>query len=290
VIAKAPSTEAAVEEAQAARTRSWWAQLRRRPELVVGLVIVVLALAVSVFGGLIMPYPPDQANFAITLAPPGPGHLLGTDNLGRDVLSRLIAGTGSSLLSAVGAVAIAVAAGTIVGVAAARASGSIWDDVLMRIMDAILALPPLVLAIAVAFVLGSGLTNAMIAIAVVFTPGFARLARSKALQVLRLGYVEAAFSVGASTPRVLARHVVPNIIGPSIAAGVLNVGSAVIVEASLSFLGLGLAPPAPTWGFMISSGVTYLEQAPWLVLAPSAAIALSVFGFTLLGRGLNDWT
>ena len=287
-MAEASPAEANLDALQADRAHTWRARLRRRPDLFIGLLVVLLALVVSGLAPVLVPYPPDQANFALTLAPPGGTHLLGTDNLGRDVLSRLIAGTGSSLLSAVGAVAIALVAGTTIGVVAAHATGSIWDDVLMRIMDAVLALPPLVLAIAVAFVLGSGLTNAMLAIAVVFMPSFARLARAKALQVLRLGYVEAARSVGASTGRVLVRHVVPNIMGPSVATGVLNVGSAVIIEASLSFLGLGLAPPAPTWGFMISSGVTYLQQAPWLVLFPSAAIAVSVFGFTLLGRGLND--
>ncbi len=274
--------------ASVSRLRAAARTLRRRPELAVGLGIVVIALLVSVLAPVLMPYPPDLANFNVTLAPPSWAHLLGTDNLGRDVLSRLIAGTAASLLSAVGAVALALVAGTAVGVVAAHVSGTFWDDALMRIMDAILALPPLVLAIAVAFVLGPGIINAMLAIAVVFTPPFARLARSKALQVQRLGYVEAALSLGASTPRLLARHVVPNIMGPSLATGVLTVGSAVIIEASLSFLGLGLAPPAPTWGFMISSGVNYLQQAPWLVLFPSAAIAISVFGFTLLGRGLND--
>lgn len=288
MLAQLPSPGPGAPDDAPARPRSWFSRLRRRPELCVGLGIVAIALLVSLVGPWLVPYPPDLANFSATLAPPGHGHLLGTDNLGRDVLSRLIAGTGASLLSAVGAVAIALIAGTAIGVMAAQASGTIWDDVLMRVMDAVLALPPLVLAIAVAFVLGSGLTNAMLAIAVVFTPSFARLARSKALQVKRLGFVEAALSVGATTPRILARHIVPNIIGPSLAAGVLNVGSAVIVEASLSFLGLGLAPPAPTWGFMISSGVNYLQQAPWLVLFPSAAIAVSVFGFTLLGRALYD--
>jgi len=289
MLATSPSTPDAAAEAEPGRPRGWLRRLRRRPELAVGLLIVLVALLASVLAPILAPYPPDLANFNVTLAAPGPGHLLGTDNLGRDVLSRLLAGAGSSLLSAVGAVAMAMAAGTAVGVAAAYLTGRFWDDALMRIMDAVLALPPLVLAIAVAFVLGSGLVNAVLAIAVVFTPSFARLARSKALQVMQLGYVEAARSVGASTPRLLARHVVPNILGPSIAAGVLQVGSAVIIEASLSFLGLGLAPPAPTWGFMISSGVTYLQQAPWLVLFPSAAIAVSVFGFTLVGRGLNDW-
>lgn len=245
-------------------------------------------MALALLGPLIMPYPPDQANFLVTLQPPSAAHWLGTDNLGRDVLSRLLAGATSSLVSAVGAVALALVAGTIIGVCAAHVTGSLWDDVLMRVMDSILALPPLVLAIAVAFVLGSGLVNAVLAIAVVFTPPFARLARSKALQVQGLGYVEAALSEGAGTARILFRHVVPNIMGPSLAAAVLNVGSAIIIEASLSFLGLGLAPPAPTWGFMISTGVDYLGQAPWLVLFPSAAIAVSVFGFTLLGRGLQD--
>lgn len=272
----------------AGRSPSWFARRRRRPDLVAGFVIVALVLLAAVLAPILAPYPPDQANFAATLQAPGPAHLLGTDNLGRDVLSRLLAGTASSLLSAVGAVAMALSAGTAIGVLAAHVTGSLWDDVLMRIMDAILALPPLVLAIALAFVLGSGLANAMLAIAVVFTPSFARLARSKALQVQTLGYVEAASSIGAGTARLLFRHIVPNIIGPSLATGVLTVGSAVIIEASLSFLGLGLAPPAPTWGFMISSGVNYLETAPWLVLFPSAAIAFSVYGFTLLGHGLYD--
>ena len=263
---------------------------RRRllnPTLTVGLVMVIAILALGLLSPVLSPFPPNATNFLATLAPPGPGHWLGTDNLGRDELSRLLSGTVSSLLSAVGAVALALFAGTFIGMLAAYLKGTFWDDALMRIMDAVLALPALVLAIAVAFVLGSGVMNAVLAIAVVFTPPFARLARAKSLQVRELGYVEAARATGAGDLRIMFRHILPNIMAPSIAAASLQVASAVIIEASLSFLGLGLAPPAPTWGFMISAGTTYLGQAPWLVIVPSVGIAVSVFAFTLVGRGLQ---
>jgi peptide/nickel transport system permease protein len=263
---------------------------RSNPTLWIGLAMAAAIVLLGLLSPVLSPSPPNATNFLDTLAPPGPGHLLGTDNLGRDELSRLLSGTVPSLLSAVGAVALALVAGTLIGLVAAYLRGSFWDDALMRLMDAVLALPALVLAIAVAFVLGSGALNAVLAIATVFTPPFARLARAKALQVRELGYVEAARALGAGDGRIMFAHILPNSMGPSIAAGALQVASAVIIEASLSFLGLGLAPPAPTWGFMISAGVTYLGQAPWLVIVPSAGIAVSVFAFTLIGRGLQEWT
>lgn len=263
-------------------------QFFKRPANIVGLAIIVLIAIVGLTAHWIAPYGADATNFSATLAPPSAAHWLGTDSLGRDVLSRIIYGTNSSLLAGLGAVVIALVVGTIIGVVAGFYEGSALDEVLMRIVDSIMVLPPLVLAMALAFIFGAGLINAMIAIAVVFSPQFARVVRSKVLTVRQLSFVEAARSIGAGPIRIMVRHVIPSVMQPALVLATLSVGNAIIVEASLAYLGLGLQPPNPSWGFMVSSNVDYLSQAPWLIFAPSLAIALSVFAVTVVGQGLQE--
>lgn len=260
----------------------------RKPMNWIGMVLVLGVALVGIGAHWIAPYPADATNFSLALAAPSAQHWLGTDPLGRDVLSRIIYGTDASLLASVGAILAALSGGSLVGLIAGFFQGSVLDEVLMRIMDAVLVLPPLVLAIALAFVLGPGIGNAMAAIAVIFSPQFARVVRSKVLTVRTLPFVEAAHASGASSARILLRHILPSVVQPAIVLATLDLGSAIIVEASLGYLGLGLQPPDPSWGFMISSNLNYLSQAPWLIFGPSIAIALSVFGVTMIGQGLGE--
>ena len=260
----------------------------RKPTNILGLGIVLAIVVVGMGAHWIAPYPADATNFARVLAAPSAQHWLGTDPLGRDVLSRIIYGTDASLLASFGAILVAFIGGSMVGLIAGFFQGSFLDEALMRIMDAILVLPPLVLAVALAFVLGPGIGNAMAAIAVIFSPQFARVVRSKVLTVRTLPFVESARASGAHSGRIILRHILPSVVQPAIVLATLDLGSAIIVEASLAYLGLGLQPPDPSWGFMISSNVNYLSQAPWLIFGPSIAIALSVFGVTMIGQGLNE--
>ncbi|NMP22909.1 ABC transporter permease [Sulfobacillus harzensis] len=260
----------------------------RRPSNIIGLAIIVIIAICGLGAHWIAPYGANATNFSAALKPPSAHHLLGTDSLGRDVLSRIIYGTNSSILASLGAIAAALIGGTIIGLVAGYAKGTVIDEVLMRIIDAVLVLPPLVLAMALAFIFGQGLLNAIIAIAVVFSPQFARVVRSKVLTVRELTFVEAARAAGAGHGRILLRHIFPSVIQPALVLATLSIGNAVIVEASLAYLGLGLQPPNPSWGFMVSSEVNYLSQAPWLIFAPSLAIALSVFSVTVVGQGLQE--
>lgn len=260
----------------------------RKPSNLIGLALIVIIAVAGLGAHAIAPYGPDATNFSHVLAPPSWQHLLGTDSLGRDVLSRILYGTNASILASLGAVCMALVAGTVIGLVAGYTKGSVLDEVLMRIVDAVLVLPPLVLAMALAFIFGPGLLNAVIAIAVVFSPQFARVVRSKVLTVKELPFVEAARSSGASHARIIARHVFPSVIQPAVVLATLGIGNAIILEASLAYLGLGLQPPDPSWGFMVSSNVNYLSQAPWLIFAPSLAIALSVFSVTVVGQGLQE--
>ncbi len=260
----------------------------RRPGNIVGLALIVVIAVVGVGAHWIAPYGANATNFSDALAHPSMAHLLGTDSLGRDVLSRIIYGTDSSILASLGAVLMALIAGSVIGLVAGYAKGTVLDEVLMRIIDAVLVLPPLVLAMALAFIFGQGLLNAIIAIAVVFSPQFARVVRSKVLTVRELPFIEAARGAGAGHARIMLRHILPSVIQPALVLATLSIGNAIILEASLAYLGLGLQPPNPSWGFMVSSDVNYLSQAPWLIFAPSVAIALSVFAVTVVGQGLQE--
>lgn len=262
-------------------------RLVRRKGAMVGLAVVILFVLMAVFAPYIAPHDPIQTSWGAIRKPPSDLYLLGTDELGRDVLSRVIWGARASLLAGVVSVFIAVVIGVPIGMAAGYLGGWV-DAVISRIIDAMLACPFLILAIAFAAFLGPSLTNAMIAIGVTYTPYFVRLARGQVLSVKVEDYVEAARAVGNSHLRIAFRHILPNIVAPLLVQATLAIALAVIAEASLSFLGLGQQPPAPSWGSMLNTAKNYMEQAPWMAIWPGLSIFLLVLSFNLLGDGLRD--
>jgi peptide/nickel transport system permease protein len=267
-----------------------WTVLRRaaRARLApFGAAVMGLAVLVALAAPLVAPYDPLAQNLGNALAAPGRAHLLGTDNVGRDVLSRVIWGARVSLLAGFVSVALAVLAGSLLGLAAGY-SGGRMDGLVMRVMDAVLSFPPLVLALALGAVLGAGLTGVLLALGVVYTPAFARLMRGQVLTIAARDYVDAARALGASGWRVAARHVVPNAINPIIVQASLSVAFAILAEASLSFLGLGIQPPEASWGSMINAGRGYLQQAPWIVFGPGAALFVTVVGLNFVGDAVRD--
>ena len=276
--------------ATAAARAQRWKVLRRaaRARLApFGAAVIALAVLLALAAPLVAPYDPLAQNLGKTLSPPGYQHLLGTDNVGRDVLSRVIWGTRVSLLAGLVSVALAVLAGSLLGVLAGYCGGRV-DGVVMRVMDAVLSFPPLVLALALGAVLGAGLAGVLLALGVVYTPTFARLMRGQVLSITARDYVDAARALGASGWRVAARHVVPNAINPIIVQASLSVAFAILAEASLSFLGLGIQPPQASWGSMINAGRGYLQQAPWIVFGPGAALFVTVVGLNFVGDGVRD--
>lgn len=267
----------------AASRRGWWAV---SPSLAMGLGLVAVAIVVSMGAPLSTPYGPLQITDASLSAPSGE-HLLGTDQLGRDVLARILYAARTSLAVAGLAAALAFAAGTAVGTVAGYRTG--WIDVLlMRLLDVLQAFPALLLAIALVATLGPSLTNLVITMGVLFMPRFARVARASTLSVREQDYVAAATALGVSELRMLVRHVLPNIAAPLVVEVSLTVTLALLTEAALSFLGLGVQPPHPTWGGMISQASPVMLLAPWLVLGPGAAIMVVVLAFNLIGDGLRD--
>jgi peptide/nickel transport system permease protein len=272
-----------------ARVRRW-KMLRRaaRARLApFGAVVVVSAVLVALAAPFVAPHDPLKQDLGNTLARPALVHLLGTDNLGRDVLSRVIWGTRISLVAGFVSVAIAMATGTLLGIVAGYAGGRV-DGIVMRLMDAVLSFPPLVLALALGAVLGAGLTGVLIALGVVYTPTFARLMRGQVLTITARDYVDAARALGAPGWRVAWQHVLPNAITPIVVQASLSVAFAILAEASLSFLGLGIQPPQASWGSMINAGRGYLQQAPWIVFGPGAALFMTVVGLNFVGDAVRD--
>jgi ABC-type dipeptide/oligopeptide/nickel transport system permease subunit len=274
--------------------RAWRRGLRqrlrgfaRRRLAVVGAALVALEVLLAALAPGLAPYPPNAQNFMRVLQPPGATHWLGTDDLGRDILSRLLFGARISLQVGMVAVLLAVAVGVPLGLVVGYVGGRL-DEVVMRVVDSLMSLPPLVLALTITAVLGAGIQNAMIAIAVVSIPTYTRLTRGQVLSVRENDYIRASVASGAATPRILFRHILPNSIQPIIVQGSLGVGFAIITESSLSFIGLGAQPPTATWGSMVQVGFQYLETAPWFVLAPALMIFAAVLGFNMLGDGLRD--
>lgn len=249
--------------------------------------IVLLFVALAVLAPLIAPYDPVRTNFLAIRRPPSELHWLGTDELGRDILSRMLYGAQASLMAGVFSVMISVAVGVPIGMIAGWVGG--WtDSVISRCTEALLACPFLILAIAFAAVLGPSLTNAMIAIGLSAVPVFVRLARGQVIAVRNEDYVEGARAVGLGGAWILALHVAPNVLPPILVQATLTIAEAIIAEASLSFLGLGQQPPSPSWGSMLNTAKNFLEQAPWMSISPGVAIFLVVLGFNLLGDGLRD--
>jgi ABC-type dipeptide/oligopeptide/nickel transport system permease subunit len=267
-----------------------WTVLRRaaRARLApFGAAVLALSVLLALAAPLVAPYDPLAQNLGNTLAPPDRVHLLGTDNVGRDVLSRVIWGTRVSLVAGLVSVVLAGVAGSGLGVVAGYCGGRI-DGLVMRVMDAVLSFPPLVLALALGAVLGAGLGGVLLALGVVYTPTFARLMRGQVLTITARDYVDAARGLGASGWRVALRHVVPNAINPIVVQASLSVAFAILAEASLSFLGLGVQPPQASWGSMINAGRGYLQQAPWIVFGPGAALFVTVVGLNFVGDAVRD--
>jgi peptide/nickel transport system permease protein len=262
-------------------------RVMRDPRALAGLAVVVLLVVAAALAPWLAPKDPMLQDLMAMLEKPGPGHWLGTDELGRDILSRLIYGSRISLYVGVVSVAISVLAGTVLGLVAGYFGGRL-DGLIMRVMDVILAFPSLLLSLAIAFALGKTLTNAMLAIGFVGIPGFARLVRGQVLTVRERDFIQAAQALGGTDGRIMWRHILPNAAPPLIVQISLNLAGAVLTEASLSFLGLGAPPPAPSWGSMLSMARGYMDSAPWLALMPGAAIFLLVLGFNLLGDGIRD--
>lgn len=261
--------------------------LRRRRLAVLGLGVVLFFVAAAVLAPLISPYDPLATSWAAVRKPPSLPHPFGTDEIGRDVLARVIWGARASLLAGLVSVSLALAAGVPIGLVSGYLGGVV-DGALMRAIDAMLAIPFLILAIALAAFLGPSLANAMIAIGISQTPIFARLTRGQVLAVKHEEYVEAARAVGNPHYRIVLRHILPNIVPPLLVQATLAAAAAIIAEASLSFLGLGEQPPDPSWGSMLNTAKNFISQAPWMALWPGLAIFTLVLSLNLFGDGLRD--
>jgi peptide/nickel transport system permease protein len=262
-------------------------RLVRRRGALVGLALIVFFVVLAIAAPYVSPDDPLKTNFLLLRKPPTDVHLFGTDEIGRDVLSRVIWGARASLLAGLVSVSIALALGVPLGLLAGYVGR--WVDALIsRLSDAVLSCPPLILAISLAYTLGPSLSSVMIAIGVTYTPVFVRLTRAQVLAVKVEDYIEAARAVGNSHLRIALRHVLPNVIPPLLVQATLSIAAAIIAEASLSFLGLGQQPPAPSWGSMLNVAKNYLDNAPWMAVWPGLSIFLVVMSFNLLGDGLRD--
>ena len=273
-----------------ANANPWRRAVRRvvkRRGAMVGAAVVLFFVLVAVAAPLIAPYEPVATSWSDVRKPPSLEHWFGTDEIGRDVLSRVIFGARASLLAGVVSVCISLACGVPIGLVSGYVGGFL-DGLLMRITDALLACPFLILAIALAAFLGPSLTNAMIAIGISAMPAFIRLTRAQVLNAKVEDYVEAARAVGNPHRRIVLRHILPNILAPIMVQATLAIAAAIIAEASLSFLGLGQQPPAPSWGSMLNTAKNFLDQAPWMAMWPGAAIFSVVLAFNLFGDGLRD--
>ncbi|AUT64310.1 ABC transporter permease [Paraburkholderia terrae] len=269
------------------RKRRGLVRFMRNRAAVFGAILVALIVVMAVFAPWLTQYDPVQASFMTVRQAPSAAHWFGTDELGRDVLSRLLYGARASLLAGVVSVGIAVVLGVPLGLLAGY-FGKLVDGVISRIADALLSIPFLILAIALSAFLGPSLTNAMAAIGISAMPRFIRLTRGQAISVKAEEYVEGARAIGLDHARIILRYILPNVLPPIIVQASLTVASAIIAEASLSFLGLGQLPPAPSWGSMLNTAKDFVSQAPWMSIFPGIAIFLAVLGFNLLGDGLRD--
>ena len=268
-------------------TSRTWRRLARRKSALFGLVVVLLVITVAILAPVLAPYDPAAQSWTAVRQPPSAQYWLGTDEAGRDILSRIIYGARASLMAGVISVGIAMAIGVPLGLAAGFVGG-LLDGFISRFTDAMLACPFLILAIAFAAFLGPSLTNAMLAIGITAMPLFVRLTRGQVLSIKAEDYIEAARAVGNPQWRIAIRHILPNVLPQLMVQATLTIASAIIAEASMSFLGLGQQPPAPSWGSMLNSAQRFLSNAPWMALWPGMAIFFTVLSFNLLGDGLRD--
>jgi peptide/nickel transport system permease protein len=259
----------------------------RSRSAIIGLTVVLLFVLMALAAPLIAPYGPDQQSLTDRLKPPSPQHLFGTDDLGRDVLSRVMYGAQISLRVGILAVVIALVTGGALGLVAGYAGG--WlDGLFMRLMDIVLAFPSTLMAIGIVAMRGPGLEMALVAIGIVNIPTYARLARSMALSLKEREYVLAARALGVAGPRMIGRHILPNALSPLIVQATLGIATAIIEAAALGFLGLGAQPPTPEWGLMLTNGRAFLLNAPWAMIFPGLGILLTTLAFNLVGDGVRD--
>ena len=264
-----------------------WRRLKKNRLALAGLAMLLILVLCAIFANVIAPYPYDEQNYSEIMQAPSLKHLAGTDEFGRDILSRIIYGSRISLRIGF----ISLSAGALVGCilgAIAGYFGNVVDNVIMRICDVLYGIPRVVLAIAIASTLGAGITSALIAVAVSSVPNFARVVRAATMTVRDQDYVEAARAIGASTGRILTVHIFPNILAPIIVQATIGIGKSILLCASLSFLGLGIQPPVPEWGAMLSSARTYMRDNAYMVIGPGLAIMLTVMALNLFGDGLRD--
>jgi len=281
----------AFEEPEAAtisRLQALWTAMKRKPLGAASAAMLVLLVLTAIFADVLAPYDPLAPQPEIRLAAPSRAHLFGTDDIGRDVLSRIIYGCRISLWVGLLAVGIGTFFGMIIGLLCGYCEGR-FDLIMQRVMDAIQAIPGLVLALAIVSVLKPNTTNAMLAIAMVIIPGNSRIVRGAVLSAKQNRYVEAAQAIGCRHPRLILTHILPNVTAPILIIASIWLGNAILIEATLSFLGVGTQPPTPSWGLMLSStGRAFMEQAPWLAIFPGLAISLAVLAFNLFGDTLRD--
>jgi len=265
-----------------------WRRLAHRKGAMVGLALVALFVAIALLAPWISPYDPLATSWSAVRKAPTWQHWFGTDDIGRDVLSRVIHGARISLWVGLLAVGIGTAAGMVIGLLCGYCEGRL-DLIFQRVMDAIQAIPGLMLALAIVSVLKPNTTNAMLAIAIVIIPGNSRIVRGAVMSAKQNRYVEAAQAIGCQHPRIILSHILPNVTAPILIIASIWLGNAILIEATLSFLGVGTQPPTPSWGLMLSStGRAFMEQAPWLAIFPGLAISLSVLAFNLFGDTLRD--
>ena len=269
------------------RRRAHLRRLLRRPLTVVGAVIVLIFVVTAVIGVFVTPHAPDELIYTAVLAPPTANYPFGTDDLGRDILSRIIAGAHISLTVGVVAIGLAMLVGTTLGLLAGYLGG--WTDaVIMRLMDIMLAFPDILLAIVIIAILGPGLPNVVIAVGIGAVPVYTRTVRAAVLSVREQEFVEAAHALGLSPWRIMRVHILRNVAAPIIVLATLGVGLAILIAAGLSFIGIGAQPPTPEWGDMLNEAQNYLQQAWWMAVFPGSAITLTVIGLNLLGDGLRE--
>jgi len=282
--------EAELEELTPKRslTQTILSGMRQHPLGAAGAVIVLVMIFMAAFADVITPYDPEENNFEFMLSPPNWQFLLGTDQFGRDLFTRIVYGARTALYVGFVAAFIGATAGLVLGVASAFFGGT-FDLIFQRIMDVFMAFPLIILALAVVAILGTGTTNVIIAITIPFIPQCARVVRSNALAIRTIPYVDAARALGFGNARIIMRHMVPNVMAPYLIMLTAFVGQAILLEASLSYLGLGVQEPTPAWGLMLQGGAEeYAESAPWVAIFPGLAITLAVFAFNLFGDSVRD--
>lgn len=281
------SLQKAVPRKKTSKLSEVWKRLKKSKLALVGLAIIVILIFMAIFANIIAPYPYAKQNLAASLQFPSAKHIFGTDEFGRDIFSRIIYGSRISLEVGFIAVSISVVIGGMIG-AAAGYYGNKIDNILMRFMDVLLSIPQILLAISIVAALGPGLVNLMIAVGISSIPAYARIVRASVLTVKDQEFVEAAKAAGSSNWRIIFKHIIPNCLAPIIVQSTLGVAGAILTAAGLSFIGLGIQPPTPEWGSMLSDGRSYIRDYSYMTLFPGLAIVIVIFGLNVLGDGLRD--